>query len=462
MRNRFGHLLGSRIDRQAMFMLAIPALFENLLATLAQFVDTAMVGSLGASATAAVAVNATPMWLLNGMVSAIGVGGTAVVARLIGAKDREGAEKAYRQVFLAVLTFAAILCILAESVAGLIPRWMRADPALHQTAATYMRVVAAGFIPHFTGMALGASLRGAGDTRTPMFVSTTANLLNVVGNFLLIYPARVITVFGLSLPMWGAGLGVIGAGISTAACNTMAGIALLLLVTRSRSRLQLKLRRLRPDGEMLRRILRIGLPASLERVTISTGQMFYVGMVAALGTAELAAHHLSITVESLSYMPGFAFGVAATTLVGQSLGAKELQRAKERGALTIRYAVGVMSLIGVGLFVFAPVLIGLLTPDPAVRMIGAQLIRICAFEQPFMAMEMVGAGALRGAGDTRAPFFIALTGMWGVRIVLAWLFMTQFGWGVNGAWYAMVTDLGVRSLLIMIRFFRGKWMTARV
>lgn len=449
-------------DRKRMLGLAWPALCENLLSTMVQFIDTAMVGTLGAAATAAVAVNATPMWLLNGIVSAIGVGGTALVARMIGGKDEEGAREASRQVFLAIIVLSTVLFVLVMALSAKVPVWMRADAALHAEATAYLRIVALAFIPHFTGIAMGAVLRGAGDTRTPMQIAAGANILNVIGNFLLIYPTRQIAIGTLTFTMWGADLGVRGAAISTAISTGLAGLVMVWALCRPKSKLRLRIRGLRLNGDLMRRILRVGLPTAAERVTINVGQLLYVGMVAALGTAQLAAHHLSITVESLSYMPGFAFGVAATTLVGQSLGAGDIQGARTRGGLTIRTSVLVMSAIGVLLFLFAPSLIALLTPDEQVRQIGAQLIRICAVEQPFMALSMVAASALRGAGDTRVPLLVSLIGMWGVRLVLAWLLVVQLGMGVNGAWYAMVADLAVRGTLMGLRFARGKWTVVRV
>lgn len=445
-----------------MFRLAWPALMENLLSTMAQFVDTAMVGSLGALATAAIAVNTTPMWLFNGLVSAISVGGTALVARAIGAQDQEGAEAACRQVFLGIICFATALFLIAQALAAQIPVWMRADASIHMDAAAYIRIVSLAFIPHFTGMALGAVMRGAGDTRTPMRISMAANLLNVVGNFLLIYPTRSLSIGPFAFTMWGAGLGIRGAAISTALCNALAGLAMVLLITRHRSRLRLSLQRLRPDFSILRRILRVGTPAALERVTINIGQLVFVSMIASLGNAALAGHHLSITVESLSYMPGFAFGIAATTLVGQSLGAGDPDRAKARGALSIGTGVLAMSFIGILLFLFAPQLIALLTPDAEVRAIGAMLIRICALEQPFMSLNMVSSGALRGAGDTRVPFLVSLIGMWSFRIIPAYICIHSLGLGVDSAWYAMVADQAVRGILMGLRFARGKWVSAKV
>lgn len=449
-------------DRRRMFQLAGPALLENLLATMVQFVDTAMVGALGAAATAAVAVNATPMWLFNGLVSAIGVGGTALVARHIGASEQREAEDAAGQVFLGILALSTVLCVAVFALAGMVPVWMRADPSLHADATAYLRILALSFIPHFTGMALGAVLRGAGDTRTPMRIAAATNVLNVIGNYFLIFSPHTVQVGALRIPVWGAGMGVRGAALSSAISMALGGLAMVYILLRRRSRLHVSLKGLRPNRRVLGRILHVGFPAALERLTINVGQLLYVGMIAAIGTAELAAHHLSITVESLSYMPGFAFGVAATTLVGQSLGARDPEAAMADGKLSIMMATLVMSAIGVLLYALAPVLIALLTPDEAVRAIGMQLIRICAFEQPFMALSMVSAAALRGAGDTRVPFLASLIGMWGVRLTLAWLFIVQLGWGVSGAWYAMVLDVAVRGILLWARFLRGRWVTARV
>ncbi len=447
---------------RAMMRLAWPALMENLLATMVQFVDTAMVGALGAAATAAVAVNTTPMWLLNGMVVALGVGGTALVARMTGAGDHAGAQSACRQTFIAAAALALILFGGTLAVAGRIPGWMRADPSLHQDAATYMRIIALGFLPHFVGQAMGAVLRGAGDTRTPMRIAMMANILNVIGNYLLIFGPRTLSLGVLRIPMWGAGLGIAGAAISTAVSTALAGLLMIWSLTRSKSRIQLVLARLRPDFALLKRILRIGIPTALERLTINGGQLLFVGMVASLGTAPLAAHHLAITVESLSYMPGYAFGVAATTMVGQALGAGLPEEAKKSGALSIRAGALVMTTIGIALFLLAPVFIAMLTPDGGVREIGAMLIRICAIEQPFMALSLISPAALRGAGDTRTPFLVSLVAMWGVRLCLAWLLVFRLGFGVYGAWAAMVADQAVRGMLLYARFRRGAWTHIKV
>ena len=450
-------------SQRVLMRLAWPAVIENLSATMVIMIDSAMVGSLGAAATAAVAVNASPSWLMGGLAGSLGVGATALVSRMIGAKDREGAQRTAGQALLLGFVLSTAMMLFALLGAPLIPRLMGADPAIHADAASYMRLIGLAFIPHYMGMTAGALLRGAGDTRSPMRASLLSHLINITFNFLLIYPTRPLNVLGIGFTMPGAGMGVQGAAIATAIANATAGLYLLRLLLKGRGALTLpNIRRLRPEREMAGRILRIALPAGMERVSINLGQIVFAGMVASLGTHTLAAHHLAITVESLGYMPGFGFSVAAATLVGQNLGAGDYQRARHFGLRAIGTGTLLMSVSGVLMFIFAHQLIALFTPDPAVRQIGAMLIRICAVEQPFSALSIIAPGALRGAGDTVAPFRVALVSMWGVRLVLAWLLGSVLGLGIRGIWYAMVIDLGVRGILLLLRFLRGHWQHTRV
>ncbi len=446
-----------------MMKLAWPAIIENLSATMVILVDTAMVGSLGAQATASVAVNASPTWLLGAMVISLGVGATALVARMSGAGDRLGMHRIALHTLIAGLVLSLGIIALILIGAPWVPILMGADPAIHQDAAAYMRIVGLGALPNYMGSVSSALLRGSGDTRSPMRASLLAQLVNVTGNFLLIFPTRPLHVLGVGFTMPGAGLGVRGAAIATAFSYVVSGTYLLYLVFSTKGTLQLRVPTgFRPEGAQFRRIVRIAVPTALERMSISMGQIVFAGMVARLGTHALAAHHLSIQVESLGYMPGYGFAVAAATLVGQSLGAGQPAEARSLGLRAVRTGVMVMSSVGLIMFVFAGQLISLFTPDPTVRMIGTTLIRICAFEQPFSALSIIVPGALRGAGDTAAPFYIALFSMWCIRIVLAWLLGSVLGLGVQGIWVAMVLDLAVRGMLLLRRFLSNKWQHVRV
>jgi putative MATE family efflux protein len=448
-------------ERSYVLRLSFPAILENLTATMMQITNMIMVGGLGASATATVAVNSAPTWVINSLVMAVGVGSTALIARSTGAKQAQDAEAACGQTFLLGLVTGAVLSILTYFIAPLIPVWMHADPSLYSEATVYMRILSFGFLPYYTGVVMASALRGAGDMRTPMKVSTTVSILNILAGLFLIYPSRQISFLSLSFPIWGAGLGVRGAAIATSVTTGLSGIWLILAILNKNSSLKLRKKQIRPDFSLIRQLLKVGTPAAMERLSISLGQVIFIGMVASLGTAQLAAHHLVVTIESLSYMPGYGFAAAASTLVGQSLGAEEPQNARLRGALSIRLCVLTMSLIGVSLFLLAPWWMSLFTPDMEVRLIGASLLRICSLEQPATALYLVSSGALRGAGETRAPFLIAFASM-GLRLILAYIFIMHLNMGTQGAWWAMGIDLWVRGILTFLCFRKGRWVEARI
>ena len=447
-------------DRQVL-RLAWPCILENLTVIMISFIDAAMIGVQGPAATAAVGVNASPSWLLGGLVQSLGVGGTALVARLIGAGEHREAGRVSALVLRMALLLSAFLTVLMLFGAPAIPILMNADASIVDEAVAYMRLLALGFIPHYTGIAAGALIRGAGDTKTPMAAGLLSNGLNVVLNFFLIYEPRTIHLLGLSLPLWGAGMGVRGAAAASALATGISGAFLLLSLPRKKSVLRVQWRAAW-DGQIVRRVLRVAYPAALERAAINLGQIMFARMVSSVGVAAFAAHNQSIQVESLGYMPAHGFAAAATTLVGQGLGAGRPEDARERGGRAIFLCLLLLTGVGAFLFAAAPFLISLLTPDAEVRAIGAMLIRICAFEQPFNALSIVTAGALRGAGDTKVPFYYSLVSMWGVRIALAWVLGTRLGFGVAGFWWAMVADLGVRGTLRVLRFHRGRWVNARV
>ena len=452
---------GHRAEDRQVLRLAWPCILENLTVIMISFIDAAMIGVLGPAATAAVGVNASPSWLLSGVVQALGVGGTALVARLIGAGEKEEAGRVSGLVLHMAALLSLFLTVLMLIGAPIVPVIMNADPSIRQDAISYMRYLALGFLLHYTGIAAGALTRGAGDTRTPMIAGLISNGMNVVLNFFFIYEPRTISVLGLSFSVWGAGLGVRGAAAASALATGFSGLFLLLALCRKNSVLKVRWRT-KWDGEVVRRVLRVAYPAALERAAINLGQMMFARMVSSVGVAAFAAHNQSIQVESLGYMPAFGFSAAATTLVGQRLGAGSPEEAKQYGSRSAILCLALLTLVGVFMFAFAPFLISLLTPDAEVRRIGTMLIRICAFEQPFNALSIVFSGALRGAGDTKVPFLYALISMWGVRILLAFLLGTALGFGVAGFWWAMVADLGVRSLLLALRFRQGKWIHAKV
>lgn len=455
--------MGSSDGTRRVLRLAAPSILENLSVTLVNFADTAMVGSLGAAATASVAINASPTWFLTSLVSAMSVGGTAIVARAVGAGDRRRAERTLGQALRLTLFLALGLSVTVGLLAGRIPAWMGARPDVLPQARQYLRILSFAFVPHFLGLVSAGLMRGAGDTRTPMRINLLTNVVNVAGNFLLIHPTRTVRFAGLEFQVAGAGLGVAGAALATAGALALSGILLLLLLVRGRPDLVLHGRDLAShDAETQRDILRIGLPAAGERVVITVGQLLFVSVVAGLGTIPLAAHHLAITAESIGYMPAYGFGVAATTMVGQALGAGKPEQARQDGFRAFWLDLVVMSGSAALLLLIPDVLLRLFTPDAAVVAEGARVLRIVAIPQLFFGTSIVLSGALRGAGDTKWPLYISIAGMWGLRMVLAGLLARALGLGLPGAWMAMSVDLCLRGILVFLRFRSGRWARIRV
>lgn len=447
-----------REETAQLLALAWPCILENLTTTLVSLVDTAMVGSIGAVATAAVGLCSSPTWLMNGLARSLGVGGTALAARAVGAGDRKLAEHVARQVFRASLCLSLLIFLIMFLGAPVIPALMQARGDVLREASMYLRIVSLSYFVHYSAMVMGALLRGAGDTKTPMIAGVAANVLNVAGNFLLIYPTRTLMLFGRPLTIWGADLGTAGAAIATAVSMGASGLFLLAHMAFGSSRLRIGLSlKEKWDLPLLARVLRIALPAASERVAINGGQIVYAAMIASVGTAEVAAYHITCTIEAIGYMPANGFASAASALVGQKLGAGDPDAAQRAGSRSVKLSLALLTVIGALMAVLCRPLASLFTQDAQVRLICAGLVVLCGALQPFNALSIVTQGALSGAGDTVRPFVYSLVTMWGVRITVSLLLGFVLGFGVYGIYSAMLFDLAVRSAMLLTRFGRGKW-----
>ena len=439
---------------RVLLVLGIPAIIEQFLMTLVSYVDTAMVGSLGAGATAAVAINASSTWLINGVLSAVGVGYSVQVAFYAGAKDFEQVRAVVRQAVLAVVFFGLVIMAVGLAISGQLPVWLGAEPEILSDARAYIRIYMLA-IPFQCSVAVfSAIFRCMGDTKTPMTLNAASNLINVVLNYFLIFETRPVG----PITMPGAGLGVAGAAIATSISIATSGTLLLVIMYRRKSPYQVHLKEnYKPDKFIIRKAFQLSVPVALERITMSSGQIFMTKMVSGLGTAALAANHVAVTAEGLSYMPATGISFAATTLVGQSLGAKNMARAKTYGKLSGWVGFALSTFMGALLFFFSQPLATIFSSDHAVINMAAAMLRIVAFAEPMFGVSIVLSGALRGAGDTRYPFFVGLFSMVGLRCVLAPIFIYGLGMGLEAVWIAMLIDLCVRGLLCIWRFGSGKW-----
>ncbi len=435
--------------------LAWPAIMEQILATMVSYVDTAMVGSLGADATAAVGINAPMTWLLNGIMQGVGVGYSVMVAHAIGAGDLARARKVLVQSLLALAACGLGIFAVLLALSGQIPAWLGAEADVLPNAVAYLRIYTLSIPFGASLMVLSAILRCMGNTRLPLLMNTAANLLNIFLNFLLIYPTRSIG----GVTVWGAGMGVAGAAVATSISIAVAGSVLFATLFFRRDGFRLSFHEdWRPDRPLIRQAMKLGLPYIAERCAINVGQLATTWIIGQIGTVAMAANHIAVTAEGLCYLPAYGICYAATTLVGQSVGAGDTEGARKYGALSGWCGFGLCALTGAALFVFAPQLASLFNKDAVVIAEAARALRVVAPAEPMFATFIVLAGALRGAGDTRFPMFLCLGSMWGVRIVLAPILVFRFGVGLVGVWAAMAVDLVVRGVGCALRWRSGRWV----
>ncbi len=436
--------------------LSWPAILEQVLQTIVQMADFAMVGRISAQASAAVGVTTTAMWLLNGIFFAAAVGVLAYIARSVGAKEMEQARIGSMQAILLTVVLGIAVCILALSISGVLPVWMDADPEIRTDASLYFFIICTPMLFRASIIIFGSVIRAAGDTRTPMLINALMNILNVVLNFLLIYPTNAYSVFGLSLTIPGAGLGISGAAIATAVSYVVGGTLMFLVFYYRKRDISPRGMKFRLDWDVMRQCITVSIPNALERMTTCLGQMVFTSMVAGLGTIPLAAHSIAITAEQAFYIPGYGFQTAANMLAGQTLGERDEKKLDSISLTITLFAVGIMTLTACFLFLFPEVMMKLFTKDEQVIALGASVLRIVSVSEPFFAVSIITEGVFNGVGDTKAPFLISLSTMWGVRVVSTFVCVKIFGLGLTAVWMCMVADVIVRCILMAYRFFSGR------
>lgn len=454
-RSWIGHRSTRETDRatirQDVLRLAMPAMGEQLLSMMVGIVDTYLVGHLGAAPLAAVGLANQWVFMANTLFGAIATGSTALIARFIGAQDQDQANNVLRQSMIMGALIGLLATVLGLTLARPALALLGAPADVIGPGTDYLQLVST-ILLFSTLMFIGnASLRGAGDTRTPLFVMLVVNLINVVVAW-----TAINGPFGLPK------LGVVGSALGATTGRLVGGVLVLAILLRGRSGIQLRLKGLRPDWELVRRILRVGLPSGVEQVFFRTGSMAFARILARLGTVSYAASQVALNGWSLSFMPGFGFALAATTLVGQSLGAEEPDAAQQRGYAAYRMGAALMGTIGLLFLIFPAQIVGFFTNDPDVISAGTLPLRMVGLIQPLLASNMIFSGALRGAGDTRYPMLVTGLGIYATRLPLAYALAHLVGWGLPGAWGALIVDFSLRGVLNFLRFRGGRWKQVKV
>ena len=438
------------------FTLAWPTMLEQLAQTAVQYIDMAMVGSLGTAATAAVGATGTVNWMIGSIVSAVGVGFLAFIARQIGAGNADRARRASAQAWSMTLLLGIILTALTQLAAGKVPVWMQVDPEIREPAARYFRIIYLPMLFRTASILLGTVLRSAGDTRTPMRIGMTVNGMNMVLNVLLIYPARTVSVFGTAMTLPGAGLGVEGAAWASAAAFAYGGIAMARALWKHPV-ISPRGQPLRPDAGILKQCFRVALPNLAQRFATSFGYVVFASMINSLGGVSTAAHTIANTVESAFYIPGWGMQTAAATLSGNAYGAKDHDRLKRLGSTILPLEVALMILSGGLLFCFAEPLVRIFSSDGNVIRLGTTVLRMVAVSEPFYGVPIVVEGLMQGVGKTTAPFIYNTAGMWGIRIAGTWICTQMLGLGLVAAWGCMIGHNMLLFVFFAVHYCTGKW-----
>ena len=415
-----------------------------------QYIDTAMVGTLGTQATAAVGATTTVGWLIFSSITAFSVGFLAMISKACGAQDIWTARRTAAQAVLSVLVIGTACTILTTALSGAIPVWMQVEPQIRPTASRYFLILYLPLLPRTAGIIFGTALRAAGDTKTPMKVGVWVNCINVVLNFLLIYPTRTVMLLGRSVTVPGAGMGVVGAAAASAVAFTWGGIRITWVLWRHPV-ISPKGQTLRPDAAILSPCLRVALPNMLQRFGTSLGYVAFAAMINSLGEVATAAHTIANTVESAFYIPGYGMQTAAATLTGNAYGAGDQRRMKTLTTMFLPVEICLMCVTGGALFLSAPLLMGLFSNSEMVITLGTRILRMVAVSEPLYGVSIIVEGMMMGVGRTRTPFVYNIIGMWCIRIVGTFICIRVLGLGL------MIAHNVLLFALYLISFVRGTW-----
>ena len=439
---REGRTMTQREKLNLIVQLSIPSILAQLSATVMFFIDASMVGHLGAKASASIGIVESTGWLMGGLASAVNMGFSVQVAHFIGANDFEGARRVLRQSLICSLVWSILLSITCLAISPFLPYWLGGSAEIASDASLYFAIIGlCGIFFQMEGLA-GSMLKCSGNMKVPSMLNIGMCVMDVVFNYLFIYILD---------------LGVMGAAMGTGLAELVTAILMLYFLLIKSDMLSLKGHpgSFKPKSDTIGTAFKIGAPMGLQHMLMGGAYVVSTYIVAPLGTVAIAAHSLAITVESLCYMPGYGIAEAATTLVGQGIGAGQRTLTRSFAHLSVGLGIIVMTLMGILMWIFAPQLMTLMSPVDEVIAVGTSILRIEAWAEPLFAAAIVCNGVFVGAGDTLKPAIMNLLSMWGVRLTLAWDLAKDYG--LKGVWMAMATELTFRGIIFLWRLFVGKW-----
>ena len=444
---REGRTMTQRERLWLIIQLSIPSILAQISATVMFFIDASMVGHLGAKASAAIGLVETTGWLMGGLASAANLGFAVQAAHFIGANDFEAARRVLRQSMVCCMAWALMISLTSLAIAPFLPYWLGGSAEIARDASTYFAIFGlCGIFFQMEGLA-GSMLKCSGNMKIPSMLNIAMCMMDVGFNYLFIYILE---------------LGVMGAAIGTGVAMLITAVLMLyfLLVKSKMLALVGRPGSFRPKEDIIRTAFKIGAPMGLQHLLMGGAYIVSTLIVAPLGTIAIAAHSLAITVESLCYMPGYGIAEAATTLVGQAIGAGQRQLTRSFAYMSVGLGVGVMTLMGVLMWTFAPELMTLMSPVEEVIAQGTTALRIEAWAEPMFAAAIVANGVFIGAGDTLKPAIMSLSSMWLIRLTTAAWLAPRYG--LKGVWTAMAAELTIRGTIFLVRLCYGGWQNTLI
>ena len=421
----------------AFLTLAWPTVLEELLSTVIQYIDTAMVGRLGPTATATVSLSSTYNWLINSVIYAFGIGFLSYIARAIGARDEKKVHAAAGQAILVAVVLGVLLTGITMAMAPKMPVWMGAEPAIRKNASIYFMLINAPLLFRSAIIIFGSVIRSTGDTRTPMMVNILVNVINTGLNYVFIY----LLAFG-----------AIGAGIATLISYIVGGVLMTIMFFRNQT-LGVRIQNMHLEKNVLWGCLSVGIPVMFTQIVSCSGYVVATSFVSSMVTTVYAAHSIAITAETIFYIPGYGMQAATSTLIGNAIGAKDKKKERAIIALSIGTIFLLMCVTGVALFLGAEEMMSLFSKDKDVIQIGSRLLRIVAFTEPIFGAAAVMEGIYDGMGRTKYPFVVTLISRWGVRIFGSFLCIRIFRMGIDQIWYCMIGDNILKAVLLAFGLF---------
>ncbi len=421
---------------KSLVTLSIPVILEQILSTLLQYVDTAMVGQLGEKATASVSVTSTITWLIYCLPSAIGVAVLALISRELGAKNYDNIKSLASQTLIISIACGIFLTVLCVSLAPFIPTWMGAEETIREDAVAYFTIICIPLLFRCLTAILAAALRAVKDTRTPMRISVATNLCNIGLNYVFIYIL---------------GMGVKGAAIGSCISYTAAGILTFVFFYRNEY-LHFEFGKYGLKKNIIKDCFEIGGPVLITNFVSCAGYVVFARLVSSMGTMIFAAHSIAVTAETMFYIGGYGLKTATSTLVGISLGENDFKKFNVVCKLSAISTVVMMSISGLALYLISDIMMPLFTSSDEVAVLGAAMLRIVAFTEPFFGIMIMMQGIYYGLGKTKYVFVVEVIGMWLVRILFTFLCVVIWHMDLYAVWYCMIADNILKATLLAIPF----------